>query len=117
MWVWESSVGDREREYVGVWVCGEREGSRVQKGSNAPDGAGSKERKRWGQGKRVRVLGDRERNVNQVAFESGLIWLYRTGKSLQTTSQIVGKLTPKYPWIKRFRIATICDHGISGCLD
>ena len=32
-------LGDREREYVGV--CGEREGSRVQKGSNAPDGAGS----------------------------------------------------------------------------
>jgi hypothetical protein len=29
--------------------------------------------------------------VNQGAFESGLIWLYRTGKSLQTTSQFVGK--------------------------
>ncbi len=39
----------------------------------------------------IRVLGNRERNVNQGAFESGLIWLYRTGKSLQTTSQIVGK--------------------------
>jgi hypothetical protein len=37
------------------------------------------------------VLGDRERNVNQGAFESGLILLYRAGKSLQTTSQIVGK--------------------------
>jgi hypothetical protein len=33
--------GDRERECVGVGVCGEREGSKVQKGSIAPDGAGS----------------------------------------------------------------------------
>jgi hypothetical protein len=34
------NAGDRERECVGVWVCGEREGSRVQIKSN-----------RWGQGK------------------------------------------------------------------
>jgi hypothetical protein len=45
------------------------------KGSNAPDGAGSnKVQTRLTALVQLRVLGDRERNVNQVAFESGLIW-------------------------------------------
>jgi hypothetical protein len=58
---WNEKVmwnGDREREYVGVGVSGEREGSRVQKGSNAPDGAGSN--------KVQRKVGDREREVFSI---------------------------------------------------
>jgi hypothetical protein len=114
----ERKAGDRE--YVGVGVCGEREGSRVQirfKGSNESAGTGKDSVWVWGWVRNCGRRGSKWEEINQGAFESGLILLYRAGKSLQTTSQIVGKLTPKYPWIKRFRIATICDHGISGCRD
>jgi hypothetical protein len=57
-----------------MWVCGEREGSRVQKGSNAPDGAGS-----------IKNAGDRERegeggnfnfllSVKRSLYVKGQIW-------------------------------------------